>query len=134
MPAKPKSKPKRGRSKVRKKRKRKRPYKRDKAAHVMRRVQNSAPHRRAMRQQTESLNYLLHQLLKTASSTEAKPYNYHPRHHTKDPEYAFASARQQRFKRGVPAPDTHFWRSQGDDLPPYPANFPKWNHPLAGII
>ena len=123
MPAKPKSKPK-GRSKVRKKRKRKRPYKRDKAAHVMRRVLKAAPHRRAMRQQTESLNYLLHQLLKTASSTEAKPYNYHPRHHSKDPEYAFASARQQRFKRGVPAPDTHFWRPQGRDMPTHRGNYP----------
>ena len=120
--------------KTARKRKRKRPYKRDKASHMVRRLHKSVPHRRAMRQQTESLNYLLHQLLKTTSSTEAKPYNYHPRHHSKDPEYAFASARQQRFKRDVPAPDTHSWRPQGDDLPPYPANFPQWTHPLAGIV
>ena len=117
-----------------KRKRRKRPYTRDKAAHLRRRVQKSEPHRRAMRKQTESLNYLLHQLLKTASSTEQNPYNYHPRHHSKDPEYAFSSARQQRFKRDVPAPDTHSWRPQGDDLPPYPANFPRWGHPHAGII
>ena len=122
MPAKPKSKPK-GRSKVRKKRKRKRPYKRDKAAHVRRRVQNSAPHRRAMRQQTESLNYLLHQLLKTASSTEDKPYNYEPRHYSKDPEYVYSNPAMQEFKRGFPAPDTHHWRPQGPNMPPYRDNY-----------
>ena len=120
--------------------KRKRPYARDKAARLRRRhkrrhrASRVHGHHKRMRHEAETMNYLLHQILKTASSTESDPYHYDPRHHSKDPEYKFAGERMQEFKRGVPAPDTHFWRSQGDDLPPYPANFPKWNHPLAGII
>ena len=71
-------------------------------------------------------NYLLHQVLKTMRSTESDPYNYDPRHHSKDPEYRYADKITQEFKRGVPAPDTHFWRPQGNALPPYAGNYPNW--------
>ena len=127
--------PRRSASKKKKKRvKRKRPYRRDKKAIARSRALRAPHHRKKMHQEVESLNYLLHQLLKTASSTEAKPYHYHPRHHTKDPEYAFSSARQQRFKRGFPAPDVSFLRSQGEGLPPHSANYPQWDHPHVGIV
>ena len=43
-------------------------------------------HHKRMQNEAETLSYLLHQLLKTADSPEGKPYHYHPRHHTKDPE------------------------------------------------
>ena len=86
----------------------KRPYKLDKAARLRRRHRRRHPtskvhgHHKRMRRESETMNYLLHQLLKTASSTE-DPYNYDPRHHSKDPEYKFAGERMQEFKRGVPA-------------------------------
>ena len=83
-----------------------------------------------MRRESETMNYLLHQILKTASSTETDPYNYEPRHHSKDPEYKFAGERMQEFKRGVPAPDTHFWRPSGRDMPPYRGNYPEWGNAL----
>ena len=72
------------------------------------------------------MNYLLHQILKTASSTEDDPYNYEPRHHSRDPEYGFSSGAVQEFKRGLPAADTHFWRPQGPKMPPHRGNFPGW--------
>ena len=87
----------------------KRPYKLDKAARLRRRHRRRHPtskvhgHHKRMRRESETMNYLLHQLLKTASSTETDPYNYEPRHHSKDPEYKFAGERMQEFKRGVPA-------------------------------
>ena len=103
----------------------KRPYKLDKAARLRRRHRRRHPkskvHGHHKRMQT--MNYLLHQILKTASSTEADPYNYEPRHHSKDPEYKFSDERTQEFKRGVPAPDTHFWRPQGKTLPPHRGNY-----------
>ena len=110
----------------------KRPYKLDKAARLRRRHRRRHPtskvhgHHKRMRRESETMNYLLHQILKTASSTETDPYNYEPRHHSKDPEYKFAGERMQEFKRGVPAPDTHFWRPQGNALPPYAGNYPNW--------
>ena len=70
------------------------------------------------------MNYLLHQILKTASSTDEKPYNYHPRHHTKDPEYRWDNATTQEFKRGFPAPDVSMLRPQGEDVPPHRGNYP----------
>lgn len=106
------------------------------------------------REDVEGLQYLLHQLLKTASSTEAKPYNYHPRHYSKDPEYAHSSARMQEFKRAQPAPDVHFWNPQGTHMPTHIGNFPRaraqrrpagwalgpqgllvprWQHPHVGV-
>ena len=96
-------------------------------------------HSARVRQDVEGLNYLLHQLLKTASSTEAKPYNYHPRHHSKDPEYAHSGARMQEFKRAQPAPDVHFWNPQGINMPTHRGNFPRaawqpqWEHPHVGV-
>ena len=110
----------------------KRPYKVDKAARLRRRHRRRHPkskvhgHHKRMRRESETMNYLLHQLLKTASSTEADPYNYDPRHHSKDPEYRYADKITQEFKRGVPAPDTHFWRPQGNAMPPYRGNYPNW--------
>ena len=111
---------KKGRRKV------KRPYgKHNKAARLKARYRRArhVDHGPRMLKEAESLNYLLHQLLKTASSTEDKPYNYEPRHYTKDPEYAFSSPALQEFKRGVPAPDTHHWRPQGQGMPPHRGNY-----------
>ena len=94
-------------------------------------------HHKRIRGEVEGLNYLLHQLLKTASSTEAKPYNYHPRHHSKDPEYAFSAPAMQEFKRGVPASDVNYWRPQGEGMPPHRGNYPgwqpQWDHPHVGV-
>ena len=123
---------KKGRRKV------KRPYgKHNKAARIRARYHRArhVDHGPRMLKEAESLNYLLHQLLKTASATADKPYHYEPRHFSKDPEYAFSSPALQEFKRGVPAPDTHHWRPQGQDLPPYRGNYeawePVWAHPHA---
>ena len=66
-------------------------------------------------------------LLKTAASTDTEPYHYHPRHHTNDPEYGFSGPRVKTFKKGFPAPDVHFWRAQGDAVPPARGNFPDWD-------
>ena len=84
-------------------------------------------------------NYLLNQMLKTMSSTEEKPYHYHPRHHENDPEFAFSDDKTQEFKKGFPAPDVNLWRPQGRGMPPSRGNFPGWepqwahtyNHPHA---
>jgi len=92
-----------------------------------------------MRDEAELSNYLLHQVLQTAASTDADPYNYEPRHHSKDPEYNFSSGRTKEFKRHIPASDTNFWRPQGKGMPPHRGNFPGWepqwthtyNHPHA---
>ena len=73
------------------------------------------------------MNYLLNQILKTASSTDDKPYNYHPRHHSKDPEYKWSNDATRQFKRDVPAPDFSLLRAQGDREPPYRGNYPHWN-------
>ena len=110
------------RSKKRTKRKkRKRPYKRDKRAHKVRR--RALHHKAEFRKEQEMTNYLLHQMLKTMSAPEGQ-YKYHPRHHTKDPEYQWASREQQQFKRGFPAPDFSLLRAQSKDLPPHLGNFP----------
>ena len=71
-------------------------------------------------------NYLLNQMLKTMSSTEEKPYHYHPRHHENDPEFAFSDDKTQEFKKGFPAPDVNLWRPQGRGMPPSRGNFPRW--------
>ena len=138
----------RSKSKRRKRRARplKRPYKLDKksrARHRARKQRHRASaihgHHKRMREEAELNNYLLHQVLKTAASTDADPYNYEPRHPSKDPEYDFSSAQMQEFKRGHPASDTNFWRPQGKGMPPHRGNFPNWepewahtyNHPHA---
>ena len=90
-------------------------------------------HHKRMQNEAETLSYLLHQLLKTADSPEGKPYHYHPRHHSKDPEYGFSSDRLQKFKKGFPAPDVSFLRAPHESLPPHAGNFPAWAHPLHGI-
>ena len=101
---------------------RKRPYTRSKHAHAKRR--HAKRHRsRAVVEEAKMANYLLNQQLKTVRSTESDPYNYHPRHPTKDPEYKFSSKRVQAFKDEFPAPDVHFWRAQGENRPPYVGNF-----------
>ena len=81
-------------------------------------------HSARVRQDVEGLNYLLHQLLKTASSTDENPYHYHPRHHTRDPEYRWETRPRQRFKRGFPAPDVSMLRPQHKSLPPHLGNYP----------
>jgi len=135
------------RSKKRKKRAA-RPLKLDKGSrarrrHKKRRHPASAPrgHRKRMIKEAELMNYLLHQVLKTAASTDADPYHYEPRHYSKDPEYKFSGPRMREFKRGVPASDTNFLRPQGENMPPHRGNFPGWQpqwehtygHPHAGI-
>ena len=124
--------------KRKKHRKHKRPYgKHNKAARLRKRYRRGryVDHTPRMLKEAETLNYLMHQLLKTASATEGKPYNYDPRHHSKDPEYAFSSPAMQEFKRGFPAPDTHHWRPQGQGMPPHRGNHPGWDpvwdHPHA---
>ena len=115
-----------------KKKKRARPYKRDAKKHARRRYARRHPkskidHRHRIRTEVESLNYLLHQLLKTASADPQEPYQYHPRHHTKDPEYEFSTKRMKEFKRGFPAPDVSFLRPQGKE-PPHRGTFYEWMH------
>ena len=127
------SKRKRSKSKRKKHRPIKRPYKLDKASRARHRYRKKR-HRHSVvnghhkRQHDEALttNYLLHQLLKTAASTDADPFNYEPRHHSKDPEYQFSGEAMQEFKRGQPAGDVHFWRAQGKGMPPSRGNFPDW--------
>ena len=125
----PRKKKKRSRSRRRKKKKSiKRPYRLDKvsrARHAHRRRRHRASAVR-LRDEAEMTNYLLNQLLKTAASTEGQPYNYDPRHHTKDPEFAFSTPERREFKQGFPASDTHFWRPQGTGMPPSRGNFPGW--------
>ena len=134
MPAKKQRKKSRSRSKRRKKKRGiKRPYKLDKesrARHRWSKRRHKASvvhgHHKRRRDEAELTNYLLHQILKTAASTEGKPFNYDPRHHTKDPEFAFSTPKRREFKQGFPASDTHFWRPQGTGMPPSRGNFPGW--------
>ena len=117
----------------------KRPYKLDKesrARHRYRKKRHKSSavhgHHKRLRDEAELANYLLNQILKTAASTEADPHHYHPRHHSKDPEFKYSGARTREFKQGFPAPDVHFWRPQGEGMPPSRANFrgwePQWEH------
>ena len=136
MPRKPRSK-KKSKSKSKRKRsgaKRKpRPYKLDKASRARHRYSKrrhkhsrvNGHHKRAL-DEAHITNYLLNALLKTAASTDEQPYNYHPRHHSKDPEYRFSGPRMRDFKRGFPAPDVNFLRSQGDAVPTHYGNYPEW--------
>ena len=110
--------PRRSRSTRKKKRtRRKRPYTRDKREHRIRRRRKH--NRKEMHTEVKTMNYLLHQMLKTMSAPEGE-YNYHPRHHTKDREYKHSGDRTKQFKRGFPAPDVNFWR------PPGPADSETW--------
>ena len=118
-------------SKKKKAKKRVRPTA-NKARHAKRRHRKRHPkssvrssHKR-MFEEAETANYLLNQLLKTTSAEPEKPYHYHPRHHTKDPEFAFSTPERREFKQGFPASDTHFWRPQGAGMPPSRGNFPGW--------
>ena len=129
----------------------KRPYKLDKesrARHRFKKRRHPAStvhgHHKRMRDESELSNYLLHQILKTAASTDADPYNYEPRHHTRDPEYRWETRPRQRFKRGFPAPDVSMLRPQHKSLPPHWGNYPlggvqhrrpDWeHHPHVGIV
>ena len=143
--------PRKIRKKSRKKKKGiKRPYKTDKHSRARARYRKRRHpassihgHHKRLRDESELTNYLLHQLLKTASSTDADPYNYNPRHFSKDPEYRWDSQLRQRFKRGFPAPDVSLLRSQHSSLPPHWGNYPlgavahrrpDWiQHPHIGI-
>ena len=129
--------PKRSRKKsARKRRSRrralKRPYKLDKKSRALRRFRKRRHraskvhgHHKRFFDEAETTNYLLHQILKTAASTDADPYHYEPRHYSRDPEYKFETDRMKEFKRGVPAPDVHFWRPQGKGAPPHLGNYPR---------
>ena len=111
-----------------------RPYKLDKASRARHRYRKrrhkhsrvTGHHNRALKEAQMS-NFLMNALLKTAASTDTEPYHYHPRHHTNDPEYGFSGPRVRTFKKGFPAPDVHFWRPQGDAVPPHRGNFPDWD-------
>ena len=124
----------RSKSKKKSRKKRaKRPYKLDKhsrARHRYRKRRHKTSvvhgHKAHARQEAEMTNYLLNQMLKTMSSTEEKPYHYHPRHHENDPEFAFSDDKTQEFKKGFPAPDVNLWRPQGRGMPPSRGNFPGW--------
>ena len=106
-------------------RRRARPYVHSKRKHRHRR--RVVHHRAAMAKEAETMNYLLHNMLKTMSKP-AGEYHYHPRHHSRDPEYRWSSARMKEFKRGFPAPDTHSWRAPAPESDtwtgkPYRGNF-----------
>ena len=111
------------------KRKIKRKHKTDVHSHAKRRHVRTKRHghKKRMFKEAETMNYLLNQILKTASSTDDKPYNYHPRHHSKDPEYKWSNEATRQFKRDVPAPDFSLLRAQGDREPPHRGNYPHWN-------
>ena len=137
--------------KIKKKRvtKHKRNYKTDKKSKARRRFRRTRHKRSAVTghhqrhlEEAEMTNFLLNALLKTAASTDEKPYHYNPRHHTRDPEFKYSGDEMKEFKSGFAAPDTNFWRPQGDDMPPHRGNFPGWrpewihtyDHPHAGIV
>ena len=124
------------RRKSAKKKKRKRRYRTDKHTHAKRRHARTRAHRHKARmfQEAETMNYLLHQLLKSASAPEDKPYHYHPRDPSKDPEYKWSSERMQKFKQGFAAPDFTLLRPQGDAEPTHRGNFPDWQHPHAPAV
>ena len=107
------------------KRKLKRRHKTDKHSHAARRHHKHPKHQSRMIREVETVNALLTQLLKTASSTESDPYHYDKRHYTKDPEYKHSDERMQEFKRGFPAPDVSMLRPPGQQ-PPHRGNFPDY--------
>ena len=76
-------------------------------------------HKRALRE-AQLTNDLLAQIAKHHKPSLDK------RHYSNDPEYAFAPAAMQDFKRGFSAPDVSFWRPQGPNMPPHKGNFPEW--------
>ena len=112
----------------RKKRKRKikRRHKTDALTHAKRRHARTQrhSHKARMYHEAQTINRLLSHLLQTASSTEALPYHFDKRHHTKDPEYRWETAQRREFKQGFPAPDVSMLRPQADDLPPHWGNYP----------
>ena len=111
-----------------------RPYKLDKASRARHRYRKrrhkhsrvTGHHKRAL-DEAQLSNFLMNSLLKTAASTDTEPYHYHPSHPPNDPEYGFSGPRVRTFKKGFPAPDVHFWRPQGDAVPPHRGNFPDWD-------
>ena len=124
----PKRTPKKKRKGSRKKRKRKikRKHKTDALTHAKRRHARTRrhSHKARMYHEAQTVNRLLSHLLQTASSTEADPYHFDKRHHTKDPEYRWETAPRREFKQGFPAPDVSMLRPQADDLPPHWGNYP----------
>ena len=76
-------------------------------------------HKRALHE-AQLANDLLKQIAKHHKPSLDK------RHYSNDPEYAFAPAAMQEFKRGFSAPDVSFWRPQGPSMPPHRGNFPGW--------
>ena len=114
----------------RKKNKITRPYKLDKHSHA-RRVHRKKRHRHSVRrthnkrvlEEAEMTNFILNSLLKTASSTDDKPYHYNPRHPERDPEYKFSSDRVKDFKKGFANPDVSMLR---DGMNPHRGNYPNW--------
>ena len=114
-------------AKKRKPRRRKlrRRHKTDKHSHTTRRHHKHPGHQRRILSEVETVNTLLTQLLKTASSTESDPYHYDKRHYTKDPEYKFSGERMQEFKQGFPAPDVSMLRAPGQQ-PPHRGYFPDY--------
>jgi len=108
-------------TKPRKKKKRpKRPYQVTPMRHAKRRHRGSKRHHGRMMQEAQTMRVILEHMLKKQHEPDAQ---YHPRHFSKDPEYAFSDARTQRFKRSVPSPDVHYWRPQGPGANPYQQNF-----------
>ena len=112
---------------ARKRRRRKRrPYKVNKRARA-RRKHRRRRHKRSKvsgnkerrLKETRFTNMLLKALLKAT----VDDVHYDPRHHTKDPEYKHSDDRTKEFKKGFNAPDTHFWRPQGESYKPYRTNF-----------
>ena len=115
---------------------RKRRYRTDKHSHARRRHVRTRVHGHKARllKEAETMNYLLHNLLKSASAPADKPHQYHPRHFSKDPEYKWSSQRTQEFKQGFAAPDFSLLRPQGEVEPPHRGNFPDWRHPHAPAV
>ena len=112
---------------TRKQKKIKRKHRTDKRSHAKRRHARTKKHshKRRMLQESKNMSALLTQLLKMSASTDADPYHYDKRHYSKDPEYKWSDARTQKFKRGFPAPDVNFLRSQGPAYSPYKNNFAR---------
>ena len=122
----PKRTKKRSGSRKKKKRKIKRRHKTDALTHAKRRHARTRrhTHKARMYHEAQTVNRLLSHLLQTASSTEALPYHFDKRHHTKDPEYRWETAQRREFKQGFPAPDVSMLRPQGEDMPPHRGNYP----------
>ena len=124
----------RSKRKKSKKKRKARPYKLDahsRARHRYRKRRHKSSkvhgHKKHAHTEAQYTNFLLKAMLKTMNSTDEEPYNYHPRHHTKDPEYEFSTKRMKEFKRGFPAPDVSFLRPQGKE-PPHRGTFYEWVH------